>query len=105
MRLLSTVLPVERAPVIRTPSPEFEEMTLPQVESGPPIWLLAEFSIRTPSPPLPGLPGAEEVAAAGRQADQVGRDDGPGRGRSDDLERRRRRCRRSRCRPRHPTRR
>ena len=56
IRLLSTVLPVEAAPVIRTPSPEFEEMALPQVESGPPITLPAEFSIRTPSPPLPGLP-------------------------------------------------
>ena len=39
MRLLTTVLPAATAPVMATPAPAFEEIALPQVASGPPIWL------------------------------------------------------------------
>ncbi len=59
IRLFSTLLPVAAVPEIRTPAPEFEEMELAQVESGPPITLAVELSTKTPSPPFPGSPEPE----------------------------------------------
>jgi len=39
------VFPVDVIPVMSTPAPLLEEMTLAQVEFGPPTWFWVEFSI------------------------------------------------------------
>ena len=79
------MFPVEVMPVMSTPAPAFDEMTLAQVESGPPIWFWREFSIRTPLPPLPGLPVPNRYPPPGARPMRFAADDVPGRGRSDDL--------------------
>ena len=56
MMLFSTVLPSASAPVMFTPAPPFDEITLPSLADPPPIWLYCPSSIRTPSARLPGSP-------------------------------------------------
>ena len=72
--LLTTVLPMASTPVMSTPLPSFDEITLPSDRDGAADLVVGRVVDPHAVGVVAGIAAAEDIAAAGRHADVVGLD-------------------------------